>query len=59
MVAVVVPEKALVEKWAEDHGIKGSYAEVLTDAKVKQFFLEEMKIKAKEAGVKFLYLLYL
>lgn len=51
LVSVVVPERALVEKWAADNGLAGTFEELLTNEKTVKFFLDEMKARAKEASV--------
>ena len=52
VVAVVIPEKHHLEKWAKENGVSDSnYEELLKDDKAKKFYLEEIKKMAKEAGV--------
>lgn len=51
VVAVVVPEKPAIEKWAAENGVAGTFAELCKNEKVNKFYLDEMKAKAKEAGV--------
>mgnify|MGYP001806485528 CR=1 FL=1 len=55
LVAIVVPEKAAVEKWASDNGVAGSFEEILTNAKIIQMYLDDFKRLSKEAGVSLLY----
>lgn len=52
LVAVVVPDKPILEKWAGENGVTGTYAEILANPKTNKFFLDEMKAKSKEAGVR-------
>lgn len=51
VVAIVVPEKSQIEKWAASNGVTGTYTEILADPKTNKFYLDEMKAKAKEASV--------
>jgi len=51
LVAIVVPEKRHVEKWASENGVGGSYDEILVNEKTNKFFLEEIKTLSKQAGV--------
>ncbi len=52
MVAVVVPERLVMEKWASNQGIKfDSYEDWLsTDLQAKKVILEEITARCKEAG---------
>jgi long-chain acyl-CoA synthetase len=52
VVAIVVPDKPILEKWAAENGVTGTFAEILKNEKTNKFFLDEMKAKAKEAGVR-------
>ena len=52
LVAIVVPDKPVLEKWAAENGVTGTYAEILANPKTNKFFLDEMKAKSKEAGVR-------
>jgi long-chain acyl-CoA synthetase len=51
VVAVVVPDKPLVEKWAAENGVAGTFEDILANEKTNKFFLDEMKARAKEASV--------
>lgn len=51
MVAIVVPEKEQIEKWAKENGVEGDYEKIIADEKTNKFYLEEMKRLSKEAGV--------
>ena len=53
LVAVVVPEKPVLEKWASDSGVKvdgGNYDELLKDSRVNKHIMSEIIQKSKEAG---------
>ena len=47
-VAVVIPEEAVVEKWAQDHNLAGGKAEVITNADFKKEIMDDMARLAKE-----------
>ncbi len=53
LVAVVVPEKPVLEKWASDSGVQvdgGNYDELLKDSRVNKHIMSEIIQKSKEAG---------
>lgn len=48
---MVVPEKKILEKWAEENGISTeNYEDLLKDDKVKKHILENLKKIGKESG---------
>jgi gamma-glutamyl phosphate reductase len=47
----VVPDQPIIEKWAAENGVTGTYAEILANSKTNKFYLDEMKAKCKEASV--------
>lgn len=51
LVAIIVPDKAAVEKWASEHSIfVDDYRLLLTLPALNKFFQNEMVLKSKEAG---------
>lgn len=50
LVAIIVPEQAVIEKWAESNGLSGSYETTIGHEKTFKFLLDEIKSKCKEAG---------
>jgi len=51
LVAIVIPEQKLLEKWAVDNSIDiPDYENLLKDERVKKFFLDTMRKLGKEAG---------
>jgi len=46
----VVPDQPIIEKWAAENGVTGTYAEILANSKTNKFYLDEMKAKCKEAS---------
>jgi long-chain acyl-CoA synthetase len=51
VVAIVVPDKPILEKWATDNGLTGDYdTAILTNPKVNELMVSEIKTKCKEAG---------
>lgn len=52
LVAIVVPERAALEKWAEAAGVQvdGGYEALLQDPRANKFILEEIVKQAREAG---------
>lgn len=49
LVAVVVPEKAALEKWASENNVNGTYDEILKNPATVKFYIEEIKKLSKEA----------
>ncbi len=49
--AIVVPDQAMLEKWASENGVKGSFSDICKDEKVKKLLLDEIKTKGKEGGL--------
>ena len=50
MVGVVVPEKDVLMKWAQENNVAGSYEEVCQKQETKDMFVAELKKKGKEHG---------
>ena len=50
LVAVVVPEKPILEKWATENSISGSYEEILASPQVNKLYLDDIKKQSKDAG---------
>jgi len=50
VVAVVVPDQPVLEKWASDNSVSGVYSEVIKSAQVSELLLGEIKKKCKESG---------
>ena len=50
LVAVVVPEKPILEKWAAENSVSGSYEEILASLQVNKLYLEDIKKQSKDAG---------
>lgn len=50
VVAVIVPDKPVLEKWAQENGVTGTYQEILQNEKTKKLIQDEIKGKSKEAG---------
>jgi long-chain acyl-CoA synthetase len=50
LVAVVVPEKPILEKWAAENSVSGSYEEILASPQVNKLYLEDIKKQSKDAG---------
>ena len=59
LVAVVVPDKPMLEKWAKENGVEATYEDLVKHEKVIKFYLDEMRSKAKEAGVSCILGLYI
>lgn len=55
--AVIVPEKPVVEKWAAENGVAGSFDEIINNEKTNKYILDEIKKVSKEAGVSFISIL--
>lgn len=52
MVAIVVPEKPQLEKWAKDNNIEfSSYDELCKNEKVAAFLLNDIKTNGKAGGL--------
>ena len=52
LVAIVVPDQPMLEKWAKEQNITfSSYEELCQNAKVKEFLQAEIKTKGKEGGL--------
>ena len=50
LVAIIFPEKTILEKWAESNGLSGPYDNIIGHEKTFKFLLDEIKSKCKEAG---------
>ncbi|XP_055344354.1 long-chain-fatty-acid--CoA ligase 5-like [Paramacrobiotus metropolitanus] len=51
-VAIVIPEKDHLTKWAGEHGQSAGYEELLKSKEAKQYILDEFKRIAKKDGIK-------
>eukprot|EP00028_Trichosphaerium_sp_Am-I-7-wt_P011016 CAMPEP_0168539206 /NCGR_PEP_ID=MMETSP0405-20121227/21682_1 /TAXON_ID=498012 /ORGANISM="Trichosphaerium sp, Strain Am-I-7 wt" /LENGTH=305 /DNA_ID=CAMNT_0008568709 /DNA_START=26 /DNA_END=940 /DNA_ORIENTATION=+ len=51
-VALIVPEKSLICKWATENKIEGSYEELCKNDKVKKYVLTRLQTRAKQDGLK-------
>jgi long-subunit acyl-CoA synthetase (AMP-forming) len=52
VVAIIVPDKDQLVKWATENGVANdNYTELLKNEKVTKLYQEEVKAKCKEAGV--------
>ena len=40
----------MIDKWAAENGVTGTYESILANEKTSKFLLEEIKQKGKEAG---------
>lgn len=53
LVAVVVPDRPVIEKWATENGVtvdSGNYDDLLKDPRVNKQIMSEIVLKSKEAG---------
>lgn len=53
LVAVIVPDRPVLEKWAAESGVAvdgGNYDELLKDPRVNKHIMSEVVAKCKEAG---------
>jgi|LauGreDrversion4_2_1035121.scaffolds.fasta_scaffold112271_2 long-chain acyl-CoA synthetase len=56
LVAIIVPERAALEKWAADNGVKSEksgdegFVELLANPAVSKHYLDEIVLKSREAG---------
>jgi len=49
LVAVIVPEKEHIEKWASENEVSGTFDQILANEKTNKFMLDEVKRLSKEA----------
>ncbi len=47
-IALIVPDRVAVEKWAKSAGIAGDYAAILADAKTQALFAEQIELHSKD-----------
>ena len=50
MVAIVIPERPVLEKWAKDTGIDVAYETLLADERTSKLIIDDIKARCKEAG---------
>jgi len=50
LVAIVVPEKDVVLKWAKEQGIDLTFEALLGDERLMKLLTDDIKAKCKEAG---------
>jgi long-chain acyl-CoA synthetase len=51
LVAVIVPDRPVLEKWAAENAVTGEYKEVIKNEKVRELIKEEVGKKCKEANL--------
>lgn len=51
LVAIIVPDKAVLDKWAADNQVTGDYKEILKNQKTRDLIKAEITQKCKAAGL--------
>lgn len=49
--AIIVPDKPTLEKWAAANGVTGTYDEIVRNDKANKHILDVIKVKCKECGL--------
>jgi len=50
-VAIIVPDKPVLEKWAAENGLPSDYQEILKNEKTRALIKAEIQAKCKAAGL--------
>lgn len=58
LVGIIVPDKPVIEKWAKEQGITEEWNILIKNEKVIKLVQDDIKAKAKEAGVRYLLHIY-